>query len=511
MSRKRKVLQGSASNLIRVLLSMLVSLVLPPFLVRHMAASEYSAWVLILQLSAYVNLLDFGLQTAIGKYVAEYDAVGYRDASHSLVSTSFTLLALAATVACAVVGGMALSVPMLCHQMPPALVPEVRTALLAVGLSAAFALPFGTFLSTFTGLQQYFFPTAVSIFSRIGSAAALVSLLLMHCSLVQLALVMAAFNVVTAAIQFLGWQSLVKQRVDFSFLFFDRRSAVKLVKYGSVLSLWSLATFFISGLDIVIIGHYRYADTGFYAIANGPANFMLALVSSAFGPLLPAVSSMQSGTTPIRIGDLCIKMTRYCGLLLFALGLPLLFFAYPLLSLWVGKRYAAQSALYLEVLVLCNVVRQLAFPYILVVVATGKQHLATIGGILEALVNVTLSIWLVQRIGAVGAAVGTLAGAFVGLGMHLLVSIPLTRKAIQMDRSRFLLHGIARPLLVMIPSLFLVPFWRRTGMLPAQPGVLALWAAVSSAIAWKVVLTAKDRQDFGSLLNRLLYWRIERT
>ena len=44
----------------------------------------------------------------------------------------------------------------------------------------------------------------------------------MHCSLVQLALAMAAFNVATAAIQFLGWQRLVKQRVDFSFLFFDR-------------------------------------------------------------------------------------------------------------------------------------------------------------------------------------------------------------------------------------------------------------------------------------------------
>jgi len=241
MSRKRKVLQGSASNLIRVLLSMLVSLVLPPFLVHHMAASEYSAWVLILQLSSYVNLLDFGLQTAIGKYVAEYDAGGHRDASHSLVSTSFTLLALAAALACAAVAAMALSVPKLFHQMPAALVPEVRVALLAIGLSSAFALPFGTFLSTFTGLQQYFFPTAVSIFTRIGTASALVSLLWMHCSLVQLALVMAGFNVATAAIQFLGWQRLVKQRVDFSFLFFDRRSAVKLVKYGSALSVWSLA------------------------------------------------------------------------------------------------------------------------------------------------------------------------------------------------------------------------------------------------------------------------------
>ena len=278
-----------------------------------------------------------------------------------------------------------------------------------------------------------------------------------------------------------------------------------------MLSVWSLASFFISSLDIVIIGHYRYADTGFYAIANGPANFMLALVSSAFSPLLPAVSSMQSSTTAVRIGDLCIKMTRYCALFLLVLGLPLLFFAYPVLSLWVGKRYAVQSALYLEVLVLCNVVRQLASPYVLVVVATGKQHLATIGAILEALVNVTLSIWLVQRIGAVGVALGTLVGAFVGLGMHLLVSIPLTRKAIQMDRSRFLLHGIARPFLVVIPSLLLLPFWRRTSMLPAQPAVLALWAAVTSAIAWRVVLTAEDRQEFGSFLNRLIYWRVERT
>ena len=74
MSQKRKVLQGSASNMLRVLLSTLVSLVLPPFLVHRLSPPEYSAWVLILTLSAYVNLLDFGLQTAIGKFVAEHSA-----------------------------------------------------------------------------------------------------------------------------------------------------------------------------------------------------------------------------------------------------------------------------------------------------------------------------------------------------------------------------------------------------------------------------------------------------
>jgi|HubBroStandDraft_6_1064221.scaffolds.fasta_scaffold32355_4 O-antigen/teichoic acid export membrane protein len=509
MSHKRKVLQGSVANLIRVLLSMLVSLVLPPFLVHHMAPAEYSAWVLILQLSAYVNLLDFGLQTAIGKYVAEYEASGDREASHHLVSTSFTILAVAAAIACGALAAMVWSVPRLFHQMPPGLVGDVRIALLAVGLSTAVALPFGIFLSTFTGLQRYVFPTIVATVSRVGTAATLILLLLLHRGLVQLALAMAGFNVATAITQFIGWRRFVKERVGFSFLSFHRTSAVRLAKYGSVLSIWTLAMFFISGLDIVIVGHYHYADTGFYSVASGAANFMLVLVSSVFGPLVPAVSSMQSSSTPARIGNLCVKTTRYCVLLLCLLGLPLFFGAYPLLSLWVTKRYAVQSALYLEVLVLGNVVRQLAFPYILVVVATGKQHLATVGGIVEAGVNVALSIWLVQKIGTVGVALGTLGGAFVGFAMHMLVSIPRTQASIFIRRSRFLLQGILRPLLVVAPIVFLFPCWRRLTMLPADPAVLALWAAATAAIAWWAVLTTEDRREFGRVLRRLLYLRAD--
>ena len=177
---------------------------------------------------------------------------------------------------------MTWSVPKLFHQMPAALIPEVRLALLAIGLSTALTLPFGTFLSTFIGLQQYLFPTIVATSSRVGSAAALIVLLFMHGSLVELAMVMAAFNVASAASQFLGWRRFVKTRVGFSFLFFDRRSAVKLAKYGSALSIWTLAMLLISGLDIVIVGHFDYRNTGFYAVASSITNFMLLVVGSIF-------------------------------------------------------------------------------------------------------------------------------------------------------------------------------------------------------------------------------------
>jgi O-antigen/teichoic acid export membrane protein len=416
MSQKRKVLQGSASNIVRVMLSMLVSLVLPPFLVHRLPAPAYSAWVLILQLSTYVNLLDFGLQTAIGKFVAELDAAGDREASHHIVSTSFTILAIGAVIAITGIAIMAGRIPPLFHQMPVSLVPEVRLGLLVVGSSAALALPFGAFSSIFAGLQQYTFPTVVAIGVRVLSAAGLIIVLLLHGGLVQMACVLAAFNVASAVAQFLGWRRFLRERVDFSFFMFHRGAAGRLARYGSVLSLWTIATLLISGLDTVIVGHYDYKNTGFYAIASSATNVMLVLISSMFGPLLPAMSSIQAKATPARLGEIAIRATRYCALLLCLLGMPLLVGSYPLLSFWVGRGYATRSALYLEVLVIGNVVRQLVYPYMIGVVATGKQHLATISAIAEASVNVALSIWLVQKFGAIGVAIGTLVGAFISVG-----------------------------------------------------------------------------------------------
>ena len=143
MSHKRKILQGSASNLLRLIMSLLVSLVVPPFLVHRMSTAEYSAWVLIMQMSAYVNLLDLGLQTGVGKFVAEHHALGDRETSSRVLSTSFVLLAVTALVGAVVIALLAWRVPQLFHQMPRDLVSSVREGLLAVGLSVALAFPLG--------------------------------------------------------------------------------------------------------------------------------------------------------------------------------------------------------------------------------------------------------------------------------------------------------------------------------------------------------------------------------
>ena len=104
--------------------------------------------------------------------------------------------ALAGAVTIAIV---AWRVPQLFHQMPTALIPDLREGILVVGLSTVLALPFGAFLAAFTGLQRYGFPTALSVISKVVSSAALAALVLMHGNLVQLAWLMGICNAATAA------------------------------------------------------------------------------------------------------------------------------------------------------------------------------------------------------------------------------------------------------------------------------------------------------------------------
>jgi O-antigen/teichoic acid export membrane protein len=461
--------------------------------------------VLILQTSGYINLLDLGLQTAIGKFVAEYEAAGDERAAARILSSSFAILCASALVGAGAIGVIAWMVPEIFHQMPMNLVPGVRAGILLIGLSTAFSLPFGAFIAAFTGLQRYGFPTTLAMISRALSAVGLAGLLAMHASLVYLALWLAILNVSTAVSQFLGWMKFAKESIGFSFSLINRASVMHLIRYGGVLSIWSIATLLISGLDMVIVGHYDFKNAGYYGIAATFTNFMLLLVAAVFGPLLPAVSSLQVARTVEQIGDLVIKATRYCALLLCLLGLPLVLEAYPILKLWVGHDYAVRSALFLQVLVLGNAIRQLGYPYSVAVIATGKQHLATLAGVVEAVVNLTVSIYLVQRVGAVGVAIGTLVGAFVSVSMHLYVSMRKTRFTIFMSRRTFVFKGLLRPLSCVVPALLLVPLLKDSGSAPGSFLLMSAGAFTTLVIAWFTGLTSEERLNFKEVLQRLVY------
>ena len=110
------------------------------------------------------------------------------------------------------------------------------------------------------------------------------------------------------------------------------------------------------------------------------------------------------------------------------------------------------------------------------------------------------------RFGAVGVALGTLAGGIVSVGLHLSYTMRYTQVAIPVGRVEFVVRGLARPFVCAIP-LFALLFVCR-----GNPASYGFWppllvSLLTAILIWFVGLAHSDREIFGEAIRN---WRLSR-
>ncbi len=493
------IAKNSVANLARLGVSVLVALVLPPFLTRRLSHDMYAAWVLILQLSAYGAIFELGLQVAISKFVAQHDANNDYEGVNSVVSTATALLGVSAACAMLAVAVLVWQVPHFFGQLTPSLVRQVRMGILLVGGSTALSLPAMALASSFMGLQRNGIPMAIQAGLQALTAMAIVLAVLLHGNLVVMGACVAALTLAAGLVQVAAWRKYLSH-IQVSVAAITRQTARLIIVYCAAMSVWSFAMLLISGLDTAVVAHFDFKATGYYAVAAAPTNFIVLMIGAIFGPLLPAVSALAAVGDHAGIASLTLRTTRYCALLLVLTGLPLLLYGHPILSIWVGADYARHSSLLLEILVIANLIRLCLLPYSVIVIGNGLQRYGFLGALTEAFVNLGVSIALGSRFGAVGVAIGTLAGAVFGFGLAIFYCMRCTFAAIPVLRAEFLLRGLARPLVCAVPLVAYLLFCKGN---PAAHGYIppALVILLTAVMIWNIGLTDLDRKQFASAIR----------
>jgi O-antigen/teichoic acid export membrane protein len=453
----------------RVAVNSVVALVLPAYLTHHLPVTTYAAWVLILQLGAFVSFLDFGVQTGVAKFVAEYDARGDEIGAARYASAGFGMMILAALIGLVLTLALAWQVPRLFHSMPAVLYQDVRLSVLLVGSSLSFGLACSVFAAVFIGLQRYTVPVAISILNRGLYTLSVCAVVFLHGSLTAMGIAVALINISTGLLQVVVWRAKLR-RIKISLRMVEPKILKQMLSYCLVLAIWSAAMLCISGLDLTIVGHYDFKE-------------------------MPAASALSTLRTPFAMGGILFRATRYATILMLLTGLPLLVVGYPILRLWVGPEYALHSVRYLYILVSATMLRNLCLPYATMVVAIGKQQVATAAAIAEAAVNLGSSIYLAHSFGAIGVAAGTLIGAFVSVSMHFGLSMHYTHSAMLISRMKLFWGALVRSALIAVPSAVLFPFWWNfRGHTPSSRLYLT-WALATLLITWFAALNANERRD----------------
>ena len=433
----KRLVKNAVVNVGRGVTSAIVAILVPPVLVRHMQPSVYGVWVLILQVVGYMGFIDFGLQTAVGRYVAFAEQKQDNEFRDAVFSTAFAGLSLAALLGFIAIAVVALNVGSIFPSIPHSLLKPMRIAMVVAGLSVAIGLPVSAWNGVFIGLQRYEIPAGTLALGKLLTSAGLMFAALRGKSLVYMGAVVAVLNLATYSVQF-GFLRRIVPGVKFRTQMITRATIRELSQYCATLTIWSFSTFLIAGLDLVLVGRFEFNAVTAYSTAAVLIAFFGGLQVSIFNVIMPHAAALFAASEARALGSLLLKTTRLGFLILLFTGFPLIVCSFYIFKFWIGVQFAAQGSSILVTLVLANILRLISVPYSSILLGTGQQRLIIISPIMESLVNLLASVALGLRYGAIGVAYGTLLGALVGFLFHLFYNLPRTRTYIDLSTRKLM-------------------------------------------------------------------------
>lgn len=469
------IVKNAVSNVVRGGASATVALVLPHFLTRSLDVDRYSAWVLMLQIAAYANYLDFGLQTAVARHVAQAIERGEDEKRDGIVNTAFVMLLAAGAIAMASILLIVWRLPYIFHGVPRGLLGELRGGVLCLSVSAAILLPLSTFTGVLVGLHRNEYPAIAIGTSRLLGAAGVLLLLRHTQSLLWLSLSVAVFNVLGGLGQYAVCRRLLpamQLRISGA----TQKMAVELMHYCTGLTVFAFGMLLVSGLDVAIVGYFSFASVGYYGTAASAIGLVTGLSSAIFAALMAPMAVLQARHEHDRIRDLVIRSSRignYGSLILIVL---LTLWGKQLLTLWVGAAYATDGYPILIILVCAQAIRMSSSAYSIGLIATGQQNYGIVVALAEGAINLAVSIAGAWLTGPIGVAWGTAAGAVCGVLWLMIYTMPRARE-IPLKIAEYAGETLLRPTVCALPMLLYTAVAVRRHLAPGYLG-----AAVASTL-----------------------------
>ncbi|QHN04320.1 hypothetical protein FTO74_13825 [Granulicella sp. WH15] len=444
------VAKNALSNIVRGGATAIVAVALPHFLVHSLDRDRFAAWSLILQIAAYASFLDFGLQTAIARFVAQALELGKHEHVRKLIETAFAMLSIAALISLALLLLIVFHAGIFFYGVPSSILHEFQVAALIMALGAVLLLPLSTFTGVLIGMHQNEFTAyAVGGSRLIGATIAIIASHYTR-SLITIALCVAVPNLLGGLLQmYIVGQRLASARLER--LAIDRNAAVGFLHYCAGLTVWAFGMLLVSGLDITIVGHYQFESAGYYAVAATLTSIFASANSSILSALLAPFAAMQARGRLDQMRVIVIHATRINTFMNVAVTAIVIAYGKMLLGLWVGEIYAKQAYPVLVVLMATQTLRLFASGYSIALIATGYQNSGIFPVLIEAVVNLVMSLYLVQRRGALGVAYGSFIGAVVAIPALFVFCVGI-KEGLNISRFDLGFRGILVGMLPVLPA-----------------------------------------------------------
>ncbi len=420
----RQLTTNSLWNILNVGVNVAVGLGLTPYFIHTLGAERYGVWVFAASLSVargFLGLIDFGLYTAITKFVAELLASDRQDQISGLFSVALVGYLCLGTLMAAAIGGAAafgMAVVTTLFRIPPDMADTARTLLIIVAAQTLFDFPALAVSGVLNGLQRYDITRVWNLIRLLVFAALSVGLIVGGVGVYALAL--ATF--VGELVRLVGHLFYARRLLPDLRLTrrIDRGLLRRLTSFSSQLFGYQLLTLVYQSMDKIIIA-MLLTTTALtdYDISERLYTLSFALVT-LIGPFaMPVATTFYTRGEKAELRALLVRVTRYTAVCAVPVTLILIVLAYPLTVIWVGGEFVHTIP-----------ATQLFVGYVVfwALVSSGQNLLVSVERVTVILpifgvgtfINLLISIIAARSLGVAGVILGTAVGNGVACILYLI-------------------------------------------------------------------------------------------
>lgn len=413
----RRVVRAGASNMAGRFVSILVWFLLTPAILHAVGPVAYGLWALVMSLVSYGFLLDLGVSATLTKYVAEHVSRGELERAQGYVATAVRLQAMLGVVAFLLALVLAALLPLVLR-IDADLRRELPILIAIMGATVGLSLASSPLTAVLRGLQRYDLANVLVVTNVLLTAAGIVVAVRTGAGLTGIVAATIPATVLTSA---LGAALVTRAApsIRLTWRGGSRAHLSRILHFSSPIFTVQVAGVLQTRTDeFVIAALLSVGSVTPYALGRRLSEIPQIVGEQALKVLLPISSELEAGREIARVKAAFIAGTRIALVLVAPIGLAIAFLADALLAAWVGPEYANPGPV-VAILVAAVILDAALWPSGYVLQGIGRHRPLARIAVASGILNVAMSVLLVGPLGLTGAALGTLLGHGLGVGLTI--------------------------------------------------------------------------------------------
>lgn len=495
---KNIFLKGVSYSYLRQITTLITGIISLPLLLNYFGNTNYGIWILVLGLAGYINTISFGIPSAMITLVAKSTSLNEK---YKILKKSFYILfILSAFFLAFFIFALYFNddwIISLLGNIDIELVPMTKSIFILFVIFTLVKLPLNLYMQFFTGMNTIYISEIYQILTALINFASLLVAIFFNIEIFSFAILWLAgqllLNIIAVFHVLIKFAYLKKESDDVSNI-----SNSVILKSGFAFFQVGIAATIVWSTDNLVISHFMSPEfVTPYSIAFKIFTYIFmfsAIINGVISPMYGNAYANNDWKSIKKYTSVIHKVLPILGALVWIF---LIFFAKEIILLWTGNKDAFGGYLLIFSLGMYGYILSYVNTYATLMFSLNlaKYTLKIAWG--EALLNLILSIILIQYFGVGGVAFATAMASFIACYIFFPRLIKrLTNGEVIYDFTYAKKHFIFLVIPFVLLSILIIDF-----NLISKIIIFIFILSIYSLVSWKL-LSENDKLVLFSIIKR---------